>query len=327
MTGLSAAVEDCARPGTLICKRPLLDSSRRQPMHEPPNGDLQPTVQGVLQQFSRRKQNFVGFPIPGGEGQRIEHSLDELQVVSLDVSWEIDLWGRLRRRGVGRRSPILQASAADLRGAQLSIAGQTVKEHGWPSPKLNSRSIWHEQTVESFRVSARPGPSNGSKRESAPHWTYDWPCSTSQTLEALLQQRLQQFDAASRQLEVLRRRVCRRRDRTRPRHLPANHPEQCRSGLPSELVARRPDLVAAERDALGGPGSRRADVSRAELLPRISLTGRYRDGDGRICGRLSMVISACGVWSAISWQPLWDGADACALRSAGLMHVGAEVAR
>ena len=74
---------------------------------------------------SRRKQNFVGLPIPGFEDQVLS-TRSQNHGVSLDVSWEIDLWGRLRASNQAALAD-LQASAADLRGAQLSIAGQTVK--------------------------------------------------------------------------------------------------------------------------------------------------------------------------------------------------------
>jgi outer membrane protein TolC len=46
--------------------------------------------------------------------------------LSLDVSWEVDLWGRLR---AGARAALAEAQAvdADLAGARLSLAGQTAK--------------------------------------------------------------------------------------------------------------------------------------------------------------------------------------------------------
>ena len=58
-------------------------------------GDLQPTLQTTFN-GSRRKQNFVGFPIPGREGQVLS-TVSTNYGVSLDLSWEIDLWGRIRR--------------------------------------------------------------------------------------------------------------------------------------------------------------------------------------------------------------------------------------
>jgi len=85
---------------------------------------LQPTIQVGLN-GSRRKQNFIGFPIPGSEDQVLSTVFTNYGV-SLDTTWEADLWDRLRS---GARAALadLQSRAADLRAAQLSIAGQAVK--------------------------------------------------------------------------------------------------------------------------------------------------------------------------------------------------------
>ena len=56
--------------------------------------DLQPTVQAGLN-GSRRKQNFIGFPIPGSENQVLSTVFTNYGV-SVDTTWEADLWGRLR---------------------------------------------------------------------------------------------------------------------------------------------------------------------------------------------------------------------------------------
>jgi len=113
-------------------------------------GDLQPTVQGTFN-GSRRKQNFVGFPIPGGEGTVLS-TVSTNFGVSLDVSWEIDLWGRLRNSARAALAD-LQASAADLRAAQLSIAGQTTK--AWFAIAEAQQQVdLSSQTVQSFRSAA-----------------------------------------------------------------------------------------------------------------------------------------------------------------------------
>ena len=113
-------------------------------------GDLQPTVQGTFN-GSRRKQNFVGFPIPGAE-ETVLSTVSTNYGISLDVSWEIDLWGRLRNTARAALAD-LQASAADLRGAQLSIAGQTTK--AWFAIAEAQQQVdLSSQTVQSFRSAA-----------------------------------------------------------------------------------------------------------------------------------------------------------------------------
>ncbi len=44
---------------------------------------------------SRRRQNFIGFPIPGA-GTEVPSSTTSTYGAALNLSWELDLWGRLR---------------------------------------------------------------------------------------------------------------------------------------------------------------------------------------------------------------------------------------
>ena len=44
---------------------------------------------------ARQKQNFVGFPIPGFEGQVLSRTFTSTGA-SLDAGWEPDLWGRIK---------------------------------------------------------------------------------------------------------------------------------------------------------------------------------------------------------------------------------------
>ena len=75
---------------------------------------------------AKRKQIFVGFPIPGAPGGGPSSSTYTSYGVSLDVSWELDLWGRL---SAGRAAAVAdrQAAQATYAGARLSLAGQTAK--------------------------------------------------------------------------------------------------------------------------------------------------------------------------------------------------------
>ena len=76
------------------------------------------------------------------------------------------------------------------------------------------------------------------------------------------------------------------------------------AGLPADLVARRPDLVAAERDV--ATAQARINVARAELLPRISLTAATGTATNSL---RSLLDGSFGVWSLLGnmVQPLWQG--------------------
>ena len=113
-------------------------------------GALQPSL-NLSYSGSRRKQNFVGFPIPGAEG-RVLSTVFTNQGISLDTTWEIDLWRRLRVDAQATLAE-LQSAGADLRGAQLSLAGQTSK--AWFAIAEAQQQVQlSETTVESFQESA-----------------------------------------------------------------------------------------------------------------------------------------------------------------------------
>ncbi len=213
---------------------------------------------------SRGKRNFVGFPIPGGEGDVLSTTSTTLGV-SLDLSWEIDLWGRLSaraREGVAS----YQASRADLAGVRLSVAGQTAKAwfavaEAWQQARLA------EQTVSSFDRSANQVR---ARFEQGVRPSLDLRLALSQlaAARAILEARKQQLDAVSRQLEILIGRYP-GRDLELPELL-IDTPAPIPAGLPADLVARRPDLAAVERRLMAADERHRA--ARQSLYPRLSLT-------------------------------------------------------
>ena len=260
------------------------------------DGDLQPTVQGTFS-GSRRKQNFVGFPIPGGE-DRVLSTVSTNYGISLAVSWEIDLWGRLRNTARAALAD-LQASAADLRGAQLSIAGQTTK--AWFAIAEAQQQVdLSLETVQSFR-SAAEQVRDRFEASIRPALDLRLALLNLSNAEAQLQQRRQQFDGATRQLLLLGQYADGMLET--PAGLPQITPT-VPAGVPAKLVARRPDLVAAERELAAFLV--RADVARTDLLPRLSLTGATGTATD---GLRSLIDGAFGVWSLLGnvVAPLWKG--------------------
>jgi len=259
--------------------------------------DLQPIVEAGLN-GSRRRQNFIGFPIPGSEGRVLSTEFANYGV-SLDTVWEIDLWGRLRS-GVRAAMADLQSRAADLRGAQLSIAGQTVKTW-FAIAEAQQQLRLAEATVASFSTSS------GHVRERfeqglRPSLDLRLSLSNLSNAEALRDLRRQQMDASIRQLEALLGRYASATLST-PSTLP-DTPPGIPGGLPSELVSRRPDLIAAERRIAAA--SQRLNVTRSDLYPRFSLTGSA----GTATGALTDLIDGnFGVWSLLGnlLQPVFQG--------------------
>ena len=86
--------------------------------------DLKPNITGGLS-GDRRRQNFIGLPIPGAEGGVLSRTFTSLGL-SLNVSWEADIWGRLKA-GELMSLARLEEQDAMHRSLQLSLAAQTAK--------------------------------------------------------------------------------------------------------------------------------------------------------------------------------------------------------
>ncbi len=247
---------------------------------------------------SRRKQNFVGFPIPGAE-DRVLSTVFTNQGISLDTTWEVDLWGRLRTTEQAALAD-LQRSAADLRGAQLSIAGQTAK--AWFAiAEAQQQVVLSEATVESFGESVdrvRDRFEAGVR----PALDLRLAMLNLSNARSQLAQRRQQLDASARQLEVLLAQYAGGAV-TPPPDLP-DMPPAVPAGVPADLVARRPDLVAAER--LVAASEARLRVARRELLPSFSLTANTGTSTNTL---RTLLDGDFGVWGLVGnvLAPLWQG--------------------
>ena len=258
--------------------------------------DLVPQV-GLGLAGSRARRNFIGFPIPGSE-QQVLSTIASSVGVSLDVSWEADLWGRL---GAGRNAVVADAGAArwQLEGARLSLAGQIAK--AWfatveardqlqlARQSLNSRQATREKIRRRYEAGLRPA------------LDLRLALSSEQGSAAQVAARERQLDSSLRQLEILLGRypAAQAGAEALPSSLPPVAP-----GLPSELVARRPDLLAAE-ERLAAAGFRVREARRA-LYPRLTLTG----SSGTTSEDLKDLLDGdFAVWSVAAGllQPIFQG--------------------
>lgn len=234
---------------------------------------LRPQADGSLT-TSRTRRNFIGFPIPGGE-ERVLTSLNTTWGLSLNLSWEVDLWGRLRsaRDAVGRD---LEAARADLAGAALSLSGQTAKAY-FAVLEAREQTALARATLGNRR---RNTERVGRRFDAGLVAALDLRLARSEeaSAESVLQAQLQALDTLERQLQVLLARYPDRGGnrllRKLPDELPAmfeDGPEPVPAGLPAEIVSRRPDLAGAEA-RLEAAGFRVAEA-RAALYPGLRLTG------------------------------------------------------
>lgn len=247
-------------------------------------------VTGLLQQ-----RRFPGFPI------RLDSNTAEVYGASLDVTWEMDLWGRLRA-SEGAAIAEQQAQLRDHQAARVSLAGQLAKvwfmlgETGEQIILARAALEVREKTVISIRERFGAALEGGLAS----------------------QLRLAETDLASSRAvlarwEGERARVIRQIELLAGRYpdgsllnqkgLP-KPPEAPPAGLPSELLLRRPDILAAERRyAAAGKNLEAAKLAR---YPSFTLTG----GTGTTTSALEKVLdSRFGIWSLAGgvMQPLVSG--------------------
>jgi len=260
--------------------------------------DLKPSV-GLNLGVSRTKQNFVGFPLPG---VGVLSTTSTRSSASLDIFWEVDLWGRIR---AGARAAVadLQATAAELRGARLSIAGRTAK-NWFAVLEAQEQLRLAENTVASWRTSANQVRARFLKGL-RPAVELRLALSTLAEAEAVTELYRQRLDLFTRQLETLMGgypggdllEIFDAGD------LPPTPPPPP-AGLPAELIGRRPDLVAAERRLAAA--DQRIREARRSLYPRLALTA----SGGTVSEQLGDLIDGdFGVWSLAAglFQPIFEG--------------------
>lgn len=249
----------------------------------------------------RTRQNFIGFPdFGGGEAGAGDISPAEETVLqnlsntfgpSLDISWELDVWGRIRA-GTSAAMAEAQAAAMDYAAARTSLAAQVAKawfalaeaeeQHRLARETLQAT----EETERALRDRFRGGQSEGQIVGAQ----YRLAKSDTASARAALQQTAGARDAARRQLETLVGRPA-RGTLTGRATLPAPPPRPP-AGLPSDLLLRRPDLIAAERRFAAS--GRKQEEARRALFPQFKLTANTGTSTDELRNILD---SDFGVWT------------------------------
>jgi len=187
--------------------------------------------------------------------------------LSLNASWEIDLWGRLANLHQAAIEDY-EAQLADYRGAQLSLAANTAR--AWYNLIAARQQVELAfQTRDSFQRNYRITERNYKAGDpTASSLDVNFGRNQVASAERSLISRELARDEAKRFLELLLGRYPaaaiegREQLPTLDRAIPA--------GLPSDLLMRRPDLVAAAADLRGS--AERASAARKRLLPSIDLS-------------------------------------------------------
>ncbi|HUF61871.1 MAG TPA: efflux transporter outer membrane subunit [Verrucomicrobiales bacterium] len=211
----------------------------------------------------------AGLSTGGDRGERIvdgERLRSENYELSLNVSWEVDLWGRLRNR---TRAAEAEAAAAeaDFRGARLSVAAN-VAQAWFNAVEVQLQLDLAERTLETFTQDAAIAKEQ-FKRGIGNSIEILLTEANVASAESAAQGERRNLDTARRALEVLLGRYPSGELAAADAYPELERPVP--AGLPSELLMRRPDLLASERRLLAA--WERSQDARKNRLPSLRLTG------------------------------------------------------
>jgi outer membrane protein, multidrug efflux system len=250
---------------------------------------------GTRQKISQRSPTFF----PGIPTEFTDYR------ATLDVSWEVDLFGRLRSNAAAARADF-QASEAARDGVRLALAAEVTKSY------FSLRALDEEVDLTRRNVALREDALALQRKRFAGGVISEFDLRQLEAEAAAVRAQLppleRQRDAEEAALAVLLGRSPRQiYEEAVPRTSRFDEspgPAVLPAGLPSELLLRRPDLVQAERQLAAA--NARIAAARADMFPSIALTGFA----GRESAALSNLFTGpAGIWQvalAVT-QPIFAG--------------------
>lgn len=250
-----------------------------------------PELSIKLDSARHRRNNSTGFRVT-------DFTIDSFSLAT-SINWEIDLWGRLANN---ERAAFLdyEATKAELNAARLSLSAQIArlwfsliekKQQTILANKTVKNLQEHLQTIEAgfaynlfnqLDVSlAKTDLANAENRAQSNQLDFN---NSLRTLEALVGM----YPSADINIP----------DRVPPikRHIP--------TGLPSELLTRRPDILQAQYSLLAT--DQRLQSAKKAFLPQFTLTGLYGTSTSQFSDLLDLDFLIWSITGAIT-QTLFDG--------------------
>ena len=235
----------------------------------------------------------------GGSSGMVDGSASGNLNVGLQASWEADLWGRLRSGELAAQESVV-AAEAEYTFAQYSLAASVAKAY-FVAIEANKQLVIAQETIDTVQQTQR-----------IVQVQYDNGVGDQQNIslanadlasaqDSLVTSQAAQRDT-SRSLELLLGRYP-SAELGVDKNLPVL-PEAIPAGIPSQLLERRPDLIAAERQVAAA--FNQVDAAKAAKLPDLSLSTSIGGSSSSLSDILNPVNLA---WQAIGSiaAPLFDG--------------------
>jgi len=260
------------------------------------DADLYPTVSAGATGRRTKSSELGTYPL--GSMPRIQND----HVATLDVSYEIDLWGKYRRASEAARAELFAAESA-REAVRLSLIAQVAQQYfallATDAQLAVTRRMLatRNETLDLFtrRYEA------GTLSEYLLHQAVAEQAATRSQVAAL--QQIQERNESA--LAVLLGRSPRQimesgMERGNP---PPIKDLVVPAGLPSDLLLRRPDLQEAEQRLIAA--NARIGVARAEYFPSLGLTG-YFGSESASFSKLFSGPAATFQFAAGLTQPIWN---------------------
>ena len=212
------------------------------------------------QYFPQISANYVG------SGQRQPGVPAENHQATVDASWELDLWGRIRRSNEAAQAQIF-GSEAGRRGVLMTLVANVASGYltlGGLDRQLEvtrATEMAYAESLKLFRLRFQYG--TVSQLE----------VSQAESQYESARQSIPAYESLIRQQENLISLLLGRPPGPIPRGkgLDELAPPGIPAGLPSELLERRPDIIQAEQTLIAA--NAQIGVAKAAYFPKISLTG------------------------------------------------------
>lgn len=281
---LDSLIERAVRGNLSLQQAVLRIAGARQQLNQV-RGGWAPSVSGNAR-FTRQQLGVKGELESQGIDQRlngidnadgVRPALDSLEKPiglyqgSFDASWELDLWGKVRRQvemadarqqqSVEERNDALVSLEAEVARVYLQLRGAQAITR-----TVETQIDVAQQTLDLTQSQQRNGLAPQTNVENAR--------AQLNSLRAQLPQYQAQIHLAMNGLAVLTGRVPGALDaELTPRKALPLLPPTLRVGVPSELARRRPDVRAAEASLHAATAN--IGVSVAQLFPSLSLSGQF----------------------------------------------------
>lgn len=187
--------------------------------------------------------------------------------VPLDASWELDVWGRVRRQ-VEAAKDRLVATGDDLEAARLAIQAEVAVDY-FTLCSLDAQNLILKQSIEAFGRSLQL---TQTRRKGG--IATDLDVSQAETQLRSTEAQLPAVDLQRANLRHALATLCGQPASTfavATSTSPLKNAPQVPVSLPSELLERRPDIAAAERRMAAANAD--IGVATAAFYPRVLLSG------------------------------------------------------